>query len=307
MGRAIALEPGVSPKPGFKAGYVALVGRPNAGKSTLLNALLKQKLSIVSPLPQTTRHKVLGILSAEDYQACFLDTPGLLDAAKDGLQESLRRAARAASRDDAEVLVLVTEPRVPSAEELAALQGLRRGRAPLLVAVNKTDLVQDPARLEAAARAYAEGLSAAQTHLISALQGQGVERLLAAILALLPESPPYYGSGQVSDRWERFFAAELIREKIFELYRDEVPHACAVAIEDYQEGSKDRLSATVFVEREPQKGILIGSGGSAIRRLTEESRKAIAAFVGRPVAVDLRIKVRRNWRRDPRALREFGY
>lgn len=291
----------------FRAGFVAIAGRPNAGKSTLLNAFLRRKLSIVSPVPQTTRHKILGILNGKDHQACFLDTPGLLDAAKDGLQAALIRTARIASRDDCDLLVVVVEAHSPGEAELAALQRLARGDRPLILAVNKSDLVADASALQTWAKAYDGALKPAELHVISALHRNGVDHLLSAIVARLPENPAYYDTDQVSDRWERFFASEIIRERIFEQYYDEVPHACAVEISDFKEGGPDRISAIVFVEREPQKGILIGSKGASIRELTKASEKALREFLGRGVALELRVKVKPNWRRDPQALTQFGY
>lgn len=291
----------------FRSGFVAIVGRPNAGKSTLLNSILKQKLSIVSPTPQTTRHKILGILNGAERQVCFLDTPGLLDAAKDGLQAALIRTARIASRDDCDVLVLVVEPHPPAAAELAALGSLARGARPVLLAVNKADTVSDKAALKAWAQAYADALKPAEVHVVSALRRDGVDHLLASVVARLPESPPYYATDQVSDRWERFFAEEVIRERIFELYYQEVPHACAVQVEEFKEGGPDRISAIIYVEREPQKGILIGPKGAAIRELTKASEKALREFLGRGVALELRVKVKPNWRKDAHALKQFGY
>lgn len=295
------------PVSGFRAGFVALCGRPNAGKSTLLNAFLRQKLSIVSRVPQTTRHKILGILNGKDLQVCFLDTPGLLDAAKDGLQNALIRTARIASRDDADLLVLVVEPAAPSEADVAALKGLARGGRPVIVAVNKADLVADKAALQAAAEAYRAALEPAEVHIVSALRRDGVDHLLASIVERLPRSPAYYGTQQASDRWERFFAEEIIRERIFEQYFEEVPHACAVQVEEFREGRPDRVSAIVYVEREAQKGILVGAKGRSIRRLTETSERELKSFLGRPVALDLRVKVKSNWRKDPQALRQFGY
>lgn len=293
--------------PGFRSGFVAVVGRPNAGKSTLLNALLKQKLSIVSPVAQTTRHKILGILNGKDYQICFMDTPGLLDSAKDGLQNALMRTARIASRDDADVIVLMVDPRAPAEQDLPALQGLTRGGKPVLLVVNKSDLIVDKEALQATAAAYEAGLKPAEVHIISALQGYGVEHLFASILARMPEGPPYYGTDQVSDRWERFFTEEIIRERIFTQYFEEIPHACAVQVEDFRDGNPARVSAIVYVERENQKGIVIGAKGKEIRLLTDESQKALKGFLGRAVALDLRVKVKSNWRRDAEALKQFGY
>ena len=291
----------------FRSGFVAIVGRPNAGKSTLLNAFLRQKLSIVTPTPQTTRHKILGILNGEEHQICFLDTPGLLDSAKDGLQAALIRTARIASRDDCDVLVLVVEPHQPHEAELTALAGLSRGARPVILAVNKSDTVADKAALKLWAQAYADALKPVEVHVISALQRGGVDHLLASIVARMPESPAYYDTAQLTDRWERFFVEELIRERIFEQYYEEVPHACAVQVEEFKEGGPARVSAIIYVEREPQKGIVIGPKGLAIRQLTKDSEKALRTFLGRGVALDLRVKVKQNWRKDAQALKQFGY
>lgn len=290
-----------------RSGFIALVGRPNAGKSALLNALLGQKLSIVSPLPQTTRHRILGILDGEGWQACFLDTPGWLEKADDPLQGNLIKMTRAAARDDADILLLVVDPAPASPGDLEAFRRFAELGKPLVLAVNKCDRVA-PEAAEAAAASYAP-LAAAAVHKVSALKKTGVPELRERLAALLPDSPPYYEKGQASDRWERFFAAEFVREALFELYREEVPHACAVDIERYKErpGLKDLIQAVVYVERPSQKGILLGAHGQAIRRLTQLSLRRIEAFLGRPAELELWVKVRKDWRRDPRALKEFGY
>ncbi|HAH06365.1 MAG TPA: GTPase Era [Elusimicrobia bacterium] len=290
-----------------KSGFIALVGRPNAGKSALLNALLGQKLSIVSCQPQTTRHRILGILDGEGWQACFLDTPGWLEKADDPLQGNLIKMTRAAARDDADVVLLVVEPAPARPEDLAAFQRFAELGKPLILAVNKCDRVGVPAA-EAAAASYGP-LAPAAIHQVSALKGTGVADLRSRIINLLPESPPYYEKGQASDRWERFFAAEMVREALFELYREEIPHACAVDIERYKErpGLKDLIQVVVYVERPSQKGILLGAHGSAIRRLTQASLRRIEAFLGRPVELELWVKVRKDWRKDRQALKEFGY
>ena len=291
-----------------RAGFVAILGVPNAGKSTLLNALLGRRLSGVSPKPQTTRHRILGILNTPEEQAVFVDTPGWLDEAKDLLQESLRKEVRRAVREDCDVAILVLEPKGPSPESVSALSRLPPPGKPLLLAMNKVDTTDDVRRLEVSLKMWAEALKPAASFLISAMKGRGMPELKAAVLERLPESPPYYEKDQLSDRWERFFAAEVVREQIFALYEAEVPHACAVVIEDYKETPRrDRVLATVYVERETQKGILIGKNGTNLRKLTERAEAGIAAFTGRPTVLELWIKVRKDWRRDSRSLKEFGY
>ncbi len=293
--------------PGFKAGFVVLAGRPNVGKSTLLNRILETKLTIVSPKPQTTRHKILGILNGPSYQVCFLDTPGLMQNPKDRLQDALARTARIAAHNDADILVLLVEPSVPKSEDLIDFENLRDSGLPLIVGINKTDAVP-PEKIEKTAAAYA-ALSPSEIVRFSALKGDGVRTLLDAIMRLLPESPAFYEQGRLSDRWERFFAAEIIREKVFELFKEEIPHATAVAIDSFRElkGSPDEIAATLYVERETQKGIMIGKKGVMIRRLNDISENALRVFLDRPVYLDLRVKVRKNWKKDSRSLKEFGY
>ena len=293
----------------FKAGFAALLGRPNAGKSTLTNALLGSKLSIISSKPQTTRHSILGIVEGAGYQLCLLDTPGLLPKPADPLQHALRRAAKRAAHEDADVLVLLVEPQPPDAETVRELSALSRGAAPVILALNKIDLPVPPGRHDQVVAAYSEAVKPAAVVRLSALKKQGVEELKREIVARLPASPPFYEPGQLSDRWERFFASELIREQVFALYGDELPHATAVVVEQYREaeGRPDQVMATLYVERDGQKGILIGDKGRALHNLQARARSAIAAFVGRPVELDLWIKVRKNWRKDPKSLKEFGY
>ena len=292
----------------FKAGFVVLLGRPNAGKSTLVNALLGSKLSIVSAQPQTTRHKILGILNRPDAQICFLDTPGLVPDPGDPLQSALRRTAAMSAKEDPDVLVLLVEPRKPDPKSLEELAALSRGPNPVILAVNKIDLPPVKGGPDEAAAAYSEAVKPAAAVRISALKKIGLEELLAEIVVRLPESPPFYESGQLSDRWERFFASELIREQLFALYKEEIPHATAVAIDQFIEGGKaDVVRAMLYVERDGQKGILLGKQGRALRQLQDRSQQALAGFLGRPVELDLWVKVRRNWRKDPRALKEFGY
>lgn len=292
----------------FKAGFVVILGKPNAGKSTLLNGLLKFKLSIVSPKPQTTRHNIIGILNGEHHQICFLDTPGYIDKPKDGLQNALASSSRSAAHQDDDLMILLVEPEKPSEELLRQLVNLTRSRSPLILAINKIDAASLQA-VDAAQAVYTEALKPAAVVRISALKGTGVEDLLKEIVDRLPESPAFYDTDQVSDRFERFFAAEIIREHIFNLYDEEIPHACAVVIDDFKEIPKgeDEIFATVYVERESQKGILIGQRGKKIRELSDKSRQAIQEFLGRPVFLELRVSIRQNWRKDPRSLKEFGY
>ncbi|MDD5655983.1 MAG: GTPase Era [Elusimicrobia bacterium] len=293
----------------FKAGFVVLLGRPNAGKSTLLNALLKSKLSIVSPKPQTTRHRILGILDGPGYQACLVDTPGLIENPKDPLQNCLRRQALGAAHEDPDIMILLVEPQMPDERLRSELSALNRSRKPVILALNKADLPAPAGRHDAVLESFAAAVKPAASLKLSALKGQGIEQLVAKIVELLPFSSPYYEAGQYTDRYERFFVSEIIREQVFALYAQEIPHAVAIQIERFRElpGAPDQIDAVLHVERETQKGIIIGKGGKTLRELQSRSLQAIVDFLGRPARLELWVKVRKNWRRDPRALKEFGY
>ena len=290
-----------------KAGFVALAGRPNVGKSTLLNSLLKFKLSIVSHKPQTTRHRLLGIVEGEDFQACFLDTPGLIDTPTDSLQKSLHVESSRAIREDADLIVYMVD--VVETDPKAVGQTHVREGVPVLLVLNKCDREVAEPRLAALEAAYSAALKPQKIFRISALKNQGVSELKDEIISRLPESPAFYEKGQLSDRWERFFASEIVREQVFDLYHDEIPHAVAVVVETFREnkGKPDDVFATLYVERDGQKGIIIGKGGKDLHRLTERSQAMLEQFLGRKVSLELWIKVRKDWRKDPRSLKEFGY
>ncbi len=277
------------------------------GKSTLMNALLKFKFSIVSHKPQTTRHKILGILEGDGFQACFLDTPGLIDLPTDPLQKSLRRESSRAIRDDADMVVYMVD--AADADPAAIESTPIREGTPVILVLNKCDRVVAEARLLKLEAAYSAALKPDKIMRLSALKGAGVEELKTEILSRLPENPPFYEKGHLSDRWERFFAEEIVREQVFELYHDEIPHATAVVVETFreQQGKPDEVFATLYVERDGQKGILIGKGGKDLHRLTERAQAGLENFLGRPVQLEVWIKVRKDWRKDERSLKEFGY
>jgi GTP-binding protein Era len=291
-----------------RAGFVSILGLPNAGKSTLLNAFLGRRLSGVSPKPQTTRHRILGILNTEDAQAVFVDTPGWLEKAGDPLQEALRVQSKRAAREDADIAILVVEPFKPTSDEVTAMARLVPKNCPLFLAVNKADLLKGQDQLDVVVGAWAAAVKATEVFTVSALKGMDVDLLRKAVLEKLPDSPPFYDKDQLSDRWERFFASEFVREQIFALYSAEIPHACAVVIEEYKETPRrDLVWATVHVERESQKGILIGKNGEALKNLTERAQAAIEQFTGRKAVLEVWVKVRKDWRKDMRSLKEFGY
>ncbi|MDF1506116.1 GTPase Era [Roseisolibacter sp. H3M3-2] len=285
-----------------RAGIVTVVGKPNAGKSTLLNRVVGQKLAITSPKPQSTRDRVVGIRSEEGVQMVVLDTPGLLEP-RYALHAAMRGAAIAALRDADVVVYLVdaTEGTVPPLETVAALTDAERPRAPVLLALNKLDALE-PARREALRAEYPDAF------LVSALDGSGVDALLAAAAERLPESPFLYPEDEISTQTLRFFAAELVRETALEQLDDEVPYSVACEIEEFRESrSPVYIRAVLHVERDSQKRILIGAKGTRIREIGRVARAKIEALLEAQVYLDLWVKVLPNWRRDERALRRLGY
>lgn len=288
-----------------RAGYVALLGYPNAGKSSLLNRLLDQKLSIVTPLPQTTRERVVGIDTRDGAQMIFVDTPGLVDP-KYLLQRSMLHEALR-SVPDADIALMILDPTeklpVPEGEPFATLQSRA---STVVVVINKIDAAS--AGQVQAAESWAAGSGLPTTARVSALTGDGVEELRRTIAERLPSSPYLFPPDEISSQPVRFFAAEFIRESVFESFRNEVPYSIAVRIEEYREAdSPIYIRATIFVERESQKGILIGAGGSAIRNVGESSRRKIEELVGGHVYLDLRVKVLAGWRKKAEAIRQLGY
>ena len=307
---------------GHRSGYVALVGAPNVGKSTLLNRWMGTKLSIVSPRPSTTRNRVLGILSSEEgaepaYQLVVLDTPGVVRP-KYRLHEHMMRDVDR-SLGDADVTVLLadaTEPRLRH-EARAAAERAGRGTTPTILALNKTDALASQADALPLVAAYTEAFGAGTgaprdfdaVVPVSALTGAGTDTLLALVLERIPEGPPYYPPDQLSEHPERFFLGEIVREAIFHLFRDEVPYSTQVVVVTVQErpGQKLLVACDIVVERQTQKAILIGKGGSAMKRLGQAAREEIEAFLGRPVFLQLHVKTRADWRDREGYLREYGF
>jgi GTP-binding protein Era len=299
-------SPPTSPSdPPSRCGYIALVGRPNAGKSTLFNACLGQRLSIVTAKPQTTRGRVLGILSRPGAQLIFLDTPGLLEARYRLHQRMARQIELAARQADAVLLLIdATSPR--DRGELVR-DFVARNRKPLVAALNKVDLLP-PHGLRDLAPALQRELGLEQLLPVSALRGDNLETLLERLISFLPPGPFLYPEDMVADQPERFFAAEFIRQAAFEQLSDELPYAVNAVIEEFAERlPKTYISATLYVERESQKGILIGRGGSRLRRIGQEARRLLEEFLERPVFLELWVKVRPDWRDRDEDLEEFGY
>ncbi len=282
----------------FRSGFVAIVGRANVGKSSLLNALVGHKLSIVSAKPHTTRHKLLGVLHGEGFQAALLDTPGFLRKGRDELDAAMARQVASAFAE-ADLAVLVAEPRMPGDVERQFMEQLRESRAPALLALNKVDTTAK-ARLLPIMAAYTEAHPFRQIVPLSALTGDGVGTLADELAAALPEQEPLFAPETLTDRPEEFFIAEAIRERVFEHYRDEIPYYVAVDVEEYvRRGADERdlVRAVIYVDAQSQKRMLIGSGGQALRTVGVEARAAIEERLARPVYVELWVKVAPKWRR----------
>jgi GTP-binding protein Era len=291
----------------FKCGYVALIGVPNVGKSTLLNRLVGDKLAITSPKPQTTRQRLLGIVNLPQAQVLFLDTPGILDP-KGALNTALVQAALTAL-SEADVVIWLVEPRPPAAADRILLPHLKQMARPLIVVINKIDTVPKP-QLLPLITAYHELFPASPIIPVSALLGEGMAELTAEIVKLLPVSPPLYPPDQETDSSERFLVAELIRERVLHHAKEEVPHAVAVQVEEFDETRRPQLvkiRAVIFVERDSQKGIVIGKQGRMLKTIGAEARAEIEPLLGAKVFLELWVKVWKNWRKDPKALRMLGY
>ena len=288
-----------------RAGYVNIIGRPNVGKSTLLNALLGEKLVIVTPKAQTTRHRILGILNGENHQLILSDTPGILEPVYK-LQESMMHAVDEALRDADVLLVMVELGETPEkSEEL--LRRARRFTGSTLVLINKVDK-GDEEQLNVAFDQWHAAFPEAVVLPISALHGLHIKELRAKLIDMLPVHPAYFPKDEMSDRDMRFFISEMIREKILSIYKQEIPYSAQVVVNSFEESPEIvKIQADVIVMRDSQKGIIIGKGGGALRQLGTEARKAIEKFVSNKVFLDLKVKVDEDWRGDDRKLKRYGY
>ena len=288
----------------MKAGFVNIFGRPNAGKSTLLNALMEEKLAIVSPKVQTTRHRIKGILTEKDYQVVFSDTPGIIEP-KYKLHEKMMQAVKGAL-EDADVAMLLVDVK-EKWDECDTIFTALRLKVPAVVVLNKIDLVSESTIKEAidffSAKSYCKKVIT-----ISALSGINKKKLVNAFLEFLPEGEPFYDGDDITDLNTRFFVSEIIREKIYELAQDEIPYHTAVFIREYQEKTTlVKIVADIIVHRETQKAILIGDKGSMIKKIGTEARKDIEAFIQNKIFLELFVKVKPKWRENEMQLREYGY
>ncbi len=288
----------------MKSGFVNIFGKPNAGKSTLLNALIGEKLAIVSPKVQTTRHRIKGILTGDDYQIIFSDTPGIIEP-KYKLHEKMMQAVKS-SLEDADVALLIADIKgyVQEANEAFTLLRLK---VPAIVILNKVDMADDEI-VQEAKTFFLQQPYCRQVIAISALRKKGIEDLLDSILKLLPVGEPFFEADNLTDLPTKFFVSELIREKIFYLYQDEIPYHTTVLIQEFKEKlTLIKITADIILQRETQKGIVLGQGGKMIKQLGIEARKDIEEFLGRKVFLELFVKVRPKWRDNELQLREYGY
>lgn len=293
----------------FRSGFVAVVGRPNVGKSTLLNALLGQKIAIVSPRPQTTRRRQLGILTSESSQIIFVDTPGI-HRPRQALDKYMLSVATEAVADADVILWLADVSELPTTEDrrIAELIAQRAPKVPVVLALNKSDRLK-PEHVLSNSDAFRALAPNAEWMLISATRGDNLEKIVPMLLARLPEGPQYYDEDDITDVQLRDLAAELIREAALGELRDEIPHGIAVEIEEFKEpkGKVARVSAVIYVERENHKGIVIGKKGATLKRIGEQARKEIEAQLDGKVFLEMHVKVREGWRQDERAVKRFGY
>ncbi|PID59858.1 MAG: GTPase Era [Ignavibacteriae bacterium] len=294
-----------------KSGFVTIIGKPNVGKSTLMNKLLGEDLSIITSKPQTTRKRILGILSEENYQIIFLDTPGILDP-KYLMQEKLADYIVKSVKDADVILFLITlgksEKELELFEKEETQEYLKNKNKKKILIINKIDLVKQEV-LTSAMRKVEKKNIFDEIIPISALEGYNLEKLQEKIIDFLPVHPKFYPDDELTNETERFFVSEKIREKILELYHDEIPYSIEVIIEEFKEREKgkDFISASIVVERESQKPIILGKGGSKIKKLGAAARISVEEFLMRKVYLELRVKVADNWRKDKNALKRFGY
>lgn len=291
----------------YRCGYVAIVGRPNVGKSTLLNHILGQKLSITSRKPQTTRHRILGIVTREKSQTIYVDTPGIHGEERKAINRYMNRAAVSALGDVDLVLFVIDGLKWTPDDELV-MEKIRNVSVPVMLLVNKVDTIEDKEELLPRIGELTRQYEFAEVVPVSALRGHNVERLQELIQARLPFSPPFFREDQITDRSSRFLAAEAIREKVMRQLGDEVPYEITVEIEEFkQEGKLKRISALILVEREGQKAIVIGDGGQRLKRIGSEARQDMEKLFGGKVMLSLWVKVRGGWSDDERALKSLGY
>ena len=292
-------------KNSHKAGFVNIIGNPNVGKSTLMNALVGEKLSIITSKAQTTRHRILGIVNGDDFQLVFSDTPGIIKPLYE-LQSSMMHFVKSAF-EDADIIIYMVEIGEKSLKDDIFFKKITSTKTPVILLLNKID-TSDQKILEKQADLWQSKVPNAEFYPISALTGFNIKNVFNRLIELLPQSPPFYPKDQLTDKPERFFVNEKIREKILMYYKKEIPYAVEVETEEFFEKEKIiRIRSVIMVERETQKGILIGHKGKALKRVGVEARKDLEQFFEKKIHVELYVKVNKNWRSNPRQLKRFGY
>lgn len=299
-----------NPAENHKSGFVNIIGNPNVGKSTLMNAMIGDKLSIITSKPQTTRHRILGIISEDEYQVVFSDTPGIIEQPHYGMHESMNKFAFS-SFSDADLLLLVIDKYEEYDGDEKVIESLKKTNIPKFLVINKTDLAE-PREIGDLVNEWKEICNFDEVHTISALNKEGTDRLLSKIVERLPINPPYYPKDQMSDRSERFFVSEIIREKILKIYKQEIPYSCEVIVDQFIDEERNgepfsTIYASIYVDRKSQKPILIGRGGSQIKKLGIAARQDIENFLDRHIYLELKVKIKDGWRDDDRVLKHFGY
>jgi len=290
---------------GHKAGFVNIIGNPNVGKSTLMNAFVGERLSIITSKAQTTRHRILGIVNGDDFQVILSDTPGIIKPAYE-LQESMMGFVKSAF-EDADVLIYMVEIGEKELKDDAFFNKITNAKIPVLLLLNKIDKSHQE-QLEEQVKFWSEKVPNAELYPISAIENFNVTEVFDRIVELLPDSPPFYPKDQLTDKPERFFVNEAIREKILIHYKKEIPYAVEVETEEFFEDETIiRIRSVIMVERDSQKGIIIGHKGSAIKRIGIEARKELEKFFGKQIHIELYVKVNKNWRNNNRQLKRFGY
>jgi len=288
-----------------KSGFVSIVGNPNVGKSTLMNLLVGERLSIITAKAQTTRHKIIGIVNGDNYQVVFTDTPGVLEPCYK-LQESMLKFSKSAIVD-ADIILYITDTIETTGKNESFIEEIKKSNLPVLLAINKIDLVTKD-QLDQLIVKWGDILPGTEVFLISALHKFNADSLFKRIVELIPESPPYFEKDALTDKSQRFFVGEIIREKILLYYQKEIPYSVEVEVELFKEGAKQvNIDAVIHVARESQKGIIIGHQGKALKKLGSTARVSIEKFIGKKVFLRLFVKVTKDWRDADKSLRDFGY
>ncbi len=291
---------------GFKSGFVNIVGNPNVGKSTLMNILVGEKLSIITAKSQTTRHRIMGVVTTDDYQIVYSDTPGVLKPVYK-LQESMLKYSESAL-EDADVILYITDVLETKTKNKFFLEMVNKLSCPIIILINKIDLAESQDKVVEIIKDWKQLIPKAEIYPVSALHKFNTENILDKIVSLLPENPPYFEKDRLTDKPERFFVSEIVREKVLENYDKEIPYSVEVEVETFKEEENIiRIQSVINVIRESQKGIIIGKGGIALKKLGQKARKELEEFFGKKIYLEIFVKVSKDWRDNKNRLKGFGY